>query len=55
MKNQILKYYAPSPKKIMRKIQNQSIKNFLTQWDTEEENRKILNIFDEKPSNLIEN
>ena len=30
------------------------MKNLLTQWDTEEENRKILNVFSEKPSNLDE-
>ena len=30
-KNQILKYYASSPKRIIKKIQDQLIKNFLTQ------------------------
>ena len=35
----------------MRKIQDQSIKNFLTQWDTEEENWKILSVFGEKLPN----
>ena len=28
-------------KSMMRKIQNQLIKNFLTQWGTEEKNQKI--------------
>ena len=27
------------------------MKNLLTQWDTEEENQKILNVFGEKPPN----
>ena len=27
------------------------MKNLLTQWDTKEENQKILNMFGEKPSN----
>ena len=35
----------------MRKIQDQLIKNILTQWDIEEENQKILSMFDEKPFN----
>ena len=37
----------------MKKIQNQLMKNLLTQWDTEEENQKILSMFGEKPFNLI--
>ena len=37
-KNQILKYHFLSPKKIMRKIQDQLMKNLFIQWDTEEEN-----------------
>ena len=52
-KNQIPKYHAPSSKKMIRKIQDQLIKNFLTQWYTEEENRKILSMFGEKLFNLI--
>ena len=28
------------------------MKNLLTKWGTEEENKKILSVFDEKPSNL---
>ena len=39
----------------MRKIQAELMKNFLTQGDTKEENRKILSVFGEKPSNLVEN
>ena len=27
------------------------MKNLLTQWDTKEENRKILSVFDKKPLN----
>ena len=54
-KNQISKYYAPSFEEIMRKIQDQLIKNLLIQWNIEEENRKILKIFGEKSSNLVEN
>ena len=50
-KNQIPRYHTPSPKGTIRKIQNQLIKNLLTQWDTEEENQKILSVFDEKSSN----
>ena len=52
-KNQIPKYHTPSPKETMRKIQDWLIKNFLTQWNIEEENQKILNMFDKKPPNLI--
>ena len=37
----------------MKKIQDQLIKNLLTQWDIEEKNWKILNMFDEKPLNLV--
>ena len=51
-KNQIPRYHAPSPKGTMRKIRDRSIKNLLIQWDTEEENRKILNVFGEKPPNF---
>ena len=36
----------------MRKIQNQLMKNFLTQWDTEEENQKILSVFGKKLPNF---
>ena len=43
-KNQIPKYHAPSHKKTLIKIQDQSIKNFLTQWEIEEENRKIYEV-----------
>ena len=50
-KNQILKYHAPSPEETMKKIRDQLIKNLLIQWDTEEENRKILNVFGKKPPN----
>ena len=53
LKNQIPKYYALSLKETMRKIQDQLMKNLLTQWDVEEENRKILSVFSEKPPNLI--
>ena len=35
----------------MRKIRDRSMKNLLTQWDTEEENQKILSVFGEKPPN----
>ena len=31
------------------------MKNLLIQWDTEEENQKILSIFGKKPPNLVEN
>ena len=51
-KNQIPKYYTPSPKKTMKKIQDRLIKNLLIQWDTKEENQKILNVFGEKPLNF---
>ena len=54
-KNQIPKYHAPSPKGTMRKIQDQSMKNLLIQWDIEEENRKIISIFGIKTPNLVEN
>ena len=54
-KNQIPKYHVPSPKGIIKKIWDWSIKNLLTLWDTEEENQKILNMFGEKPLNLIGN
>ena len=50
-KNQISRYHAPSPKGTMRKIRDQLMKNLLTQWDTEEENQKILSVFGEKPPN----
>ena len=40
-KNQISEYHAPSPRGTMRTIRDRSMKNLLTQWDTEEENRKI--------------
>ena len=50
-KNEIPKYYAPSPKGTMKKIQDQLIKNLLTQWDIEEENQKILSVFGEKSPN----
>ena len=53
--NQISKHYISSPKETMRKIQDQLMKNLLTQWDTEEENHKILSVFDEKPPNLVRN
>ena len=49
-KNQISKYYTSSPKGMMRKIQDQSMKNLLIQWDTEEENQKILSMFGKKTS-----
>ena len=39
----------------MRKIQDQLMNNLLTQWDTKEENRKILSMFGKKPPNLVEN
>ena len=51
-KNQIPKYYAFSSEETIMKIQDGSTKNLLTQWDTEEENRKILTVFGEKPPNL---
>ena len=35
----------------MKKIRDRLMKNFLTQWDTEKENQKILNMFGEKLSN----
>ena len=46
-KNQIPKYYAPSPKGYDedKYMCNQSMKNLLTQWDTEEENRKIYEVW----------
>ena len=44
IKNQILKYHIWSPIEIMRKIQDQRIKNILNQWETEKENRKIYKI-----------
>ena len=50
-KNQIPRYHAPSPEGTMRKIRDRSMKNLLTQWDTEEENQKILSVFGEKPPN----
>ena len=31
------------------------MKNRLTQWDTEEKNRKILSMFGKKPPNLVGN
>ena len=54
-KNQIPKYHIPSPVETMRKIRDQFIKNFLIERDIEEDNRKILSVFGEKPPNLIEN
>ena len=54
-KNQIPKYHVPSPEETMRKIRDRSMKNLLTQWNIEEENQKILNMFDKKPPNLVEN
>ena len=54
-KNQILKYHALSLKRTMKKIQDWSMKNLLTQWDTEKENQKILSIFGKKPLNLVGN
>ena len=54
-KNQIPKYHAPRPKRTMKKIQDQLMKNILTQWDIEEENQKILSVFSEKPPNLVAN
>ena len=50
-KNQIPRYHVLSPKGTIRKIQDRLMKNLLTQWDTEEENRKILSVFGEKPPN----
>ena len=54
-KNQISKYHAPSPERTIRKIRDRLTKNLLTQWDTEEENQKILSVFGEKPPNLVGN
>ena len=54
-KNQIPKYYASSPEETIRKIRNQLMKNLLIQWDTEEENQKILSMFGKKPPNLVRN
>ena len=34
-------------------MNNQLMKNLLTQWDTKKENQKILSVFDEKPFNSI--
>ena len=51
-KNQIPKYHALSSNKTMKKIQNQSMKNLLILLDTEEENPKILSMFDKKSPNL---
>ena len=39
----------------MKKIRDQLMKNLLIQWDTEEENRKILSMFGKKPSTLVGN
>ena len=50
-KNQIPRYHALSSKGTMKKIRDWSMKNLLTQRDIEEENRKILIVFGEKPSN----
>ena len=36
-------------------MSNYSMKNLLFQQDIKKKNRKILNIFSEKPPNLIEN
>ena len=49
-KNQISNYHAFNPKETMKKIQDQSIKNLLIQWNTEEKNRKILSLFGKKTS-----
>ena len=35
----------------MKKIRDQLMKNLLIQWDTEEENQKILSVFGEKQPN----
>ena len=51
-KNQIPKYYTPSTKGTIKKIQDQLMKNLLTQWKIEEENQKILSVFGEKLLNL---
>ena len=40
---------------MIKEIQDQLIKNLLSERDIEEENRKILSIFGEKPPNLIGN
>ena len=42
-KNQIPEYHAPCSEGYNEDwyVSNQSMKNFLTQWDIEEENRKI--------------
>ena len=43
-KNQISKYYFSSSVRIIRKIKDQLRKNFLTQWEIEEENKKIYKV-----------
>ena len=40
-KNQIPEYHAPSPGGTMRTIQDRLMKNLLIQWDIEEENQTI--------------
>ena len=50
-KNQILKYHTLCLEATMKKIRNWLIKNLLTQWNTEEENRKILSVFSKKLPN----
>ena len=51
-KNQISRYHISSPAGMIKKIQDRSIKNLLTQWDIEKENQKILSVFGEKLHNL---
>ena len=50
-KNQICEYHTPSLVGTMRKIRDQPMKNLLTHWDIEEENRKMLSVFGKKPRN----
>ena len=46
-KNRIPKYHTPSPKGYNEDwyVSNLSMKNLLTQWDTEEENRKVYEVW----------
>ena len=46
-KNRISEYRAPSPEKYDEDwyMSNQSMKNLLTQWDTEKENWKISEVW----------
>ena len=46
-KNQILEYHIPSSEVYNEDwyVNNQSMKNLLTKWDTEEENRKISEVW----------